>query len=90
MCGCSRGSVYSGHSKSCGDKSNRLIEARNKLVTLFNNEKDPVKRDILKQDRITIDNILKEIAISGTCPDLSIIVLIETEINNEYSKYNNT
>lgn len=87
MCGCSSGS---GFSSPCGGKVSRLTVAMNKLILLFNKEKDILKREKLKEDRLTIDNILKEAAISGSCPDLATVVLIETEVNNEYTKYYNT
>jgi len=90
MCGCSGGSTIGGFSSSCGKKVGRLSEARDKLARVFNIEKDPEIKARLKEDRLTIDTILKESALSNTCPDLATVVLIETEVNNEYSKYNNT
>ena len=90
MCGCSSGSKASGFSSLCGNKGSRLTYSMNKLTLMFNSEKDPIKREKLKEDRLTIDSILKEVAISGSCPDLATVVLIETEVNNEYTKYYNT
>ena len=90
MCGCTGGGGAAGYSTSCGNKVNRLTEARNKLARIYNIETDPEIKAKLKEDRLTVDAIIKEAAVSGTCPDLATVVLIETEVNNEYTKYYNT
>lgn len=87
MCGCG-GNSSIGFSTTCGKKVDRLVTSRNKLAILYNKISDPLLKNKYKEDRIDIDEIIKETHQTGTCPDLSVIILIEQEVNNEYSKYN--
>ena len=92
MCGCSGGAVglYGGSSTACNSKVSRLSAARNKLAVLFNVVNDEELKNKYKEDRLIIDEILKQSAITRTCPSLETVILIETEVENEYSKYYNT
>lgn len=87
MCGCG-GNSSKGFSTICGKKIDRLTISRNKLAILYNKVNDSSLKEQYKNDRIDIDELIKESHQTGTCPELSIVSLIEQEVDNEYSKYN--
>ena len=93
MCGCSsRGSGFTASSSGatfCSGQYSQLQDARNKLATMFNIERDPVKKAKLKEDRDLVEQLLLDSA-NGSCPDNETVILIVTEVNNEYAKYYNT
>ena len=90
MCGCSGGSINMGLSTSCSGKLYRLVDLRNKLARIFNAEADVEIKEKLNEDRLLVESIQQQITLTGKCPDLATIILIETEVNNEYTKYYNT
>lgn len=90
MCGCSGGSPFKGYTTPCRRKRSRLKKSLTKISILLNIETDIDLVEKYKEDKQYIESILKEIAVSGSSPDSTTVVLIETEVNNEYTKYYNT
>jgi hypothetical protein len=90
MCGCS-GSLSSKASTSttCGWKSSKLEDARNKIAILFNSVSDPQLKEEYKALREEIEQILLSIYNNGACPDGSVVNAIINEIENEYANYYN-
>lgn len=90
MCGCSSGgsgfSTLSGSSSFCSGQYSKLEDARNKLAIMFNIEKDPEKRAVLKQDRDEVEQLIYESA-NGTCPSYETVNFIVNEVNNEFATY---
>jgi hypothetical protein len=91
MCGCSGGSGYSFlTSGTCGAQGDKLRGSREKLAILYNHVKDEELKARYKEDRLEIEEMIRQANLTETCPDLETVILIETEVNNEYAKYFNT
>jgi hypothetical protein len=95
MCGCKGGfkgvKFSASSSKLCKDRGRKLNDAANKLAILFNiTIDDPERKEQYKKDRNDINDLLKQMASTGTCPDHELVVQIANEVDNEYAKYSNT
>ena len=73
----------------CKAQADKLTKSRNKLAILYNIVKDPEVKARLKEDRLDIEEIIKQANETQNCPDHKTVVFIETQVNNEYAKYNN-
>jgi hypothetical protein len=89
MCGCSFGGYSKSSSAVCNGKLSKLEDSRNKLAILQNITKDTNLKMQYKNLRTEVESILKDIYSEGTCPELSVVNAIVTEVENEYANYYN-
>jgi|31_taG_2_1085359.scaffolds.fasta_scaffold02517_1 hypothetical protein len=89
MCGCSFGGYSKSSSTACSGKSSKLEDSRNTLAILQNITNDQDLKVQYKELRLEIESILKEIYSEGTCPELSVVNAIVTEVENERTNYYN-
>jgi hypothetical protein len=77
MCGCT------GSSKSvCGGDKDKLRQLRNRVVTLHNTTKDPIKKAEYKEVLEGINEVSK----SSACPDKAFLRELKIYVDSEYSK----
>lgn len=90
MCGCNKTTATTSSLKICKSGGSKLADSRNKLAILYNITQEIELKSKYEKDKNDIDELMKQIAVTGVCPSYDLIIQIENEVNNEYSKYSNT
>jgi hypothetical protein len=95
MCGCNSGgaSQVGGRRRAvsgkCASSVSELSTLRNRVVTLFNTEKDQAKKEEYKETKTLIDSMISNIYSTGSCTSFAELNTIKNLIDNEYTKRNN-